>query len=66
MIDRIIKDKWEDYQHHFREKWNKMSKKQKREYIDKFIPKLPKEKYAKQLRKDITESIIRDYDAQNK
>ena len=77
MTKRIIKDEWEDillllrekwadYQYHFKKKWNKMSKKQKREYVNKFIPELPKEKYAKQLRKDVTESIIRDYDAQNK
>ena len=77
MIKRIIKDEWEDYlvvfrdkwadyQYHFRKKWNKMSKKQKREYINQFIPELPKEKYSKELRKYVTESIIRDYDAQNK
>tara|TARA_B100000925_G_scaffold234012_1_gene182582 strand:+ start:1149 stop:1382 length:234 start_codon:yes stop_codon:yes gene_type:complete len=77
MIKRIVKDewedvhsqlrvKWEDYEYHFRKKWKKMSKKQKREYINKFIPELPKEKYSKELRKYVTESIIRDYDAQNK
>jgi hypothetical protein len=67
MIDGlIIKEKWEDYEYHFRKKWKKMSKKQKREYVNKFIPELPNEKYAKELRKIITEEMIRDYDAQNK
>ena len=65
-VQRHLREKWEDYEYHFRKKWKKMSKKQKREYINQFIPDLSKEKYEKELRKHVTESIIRDYDAQNK
>ena len=69
-VQHHLREKWEDYEYHFRKKWKKMSKKQKKEYINQFIPELPKEKYSatciKELRKHVTESIIRDYDAQNK